>query len=142
MRRLLVLAVIMVAGCVQSFAGPIVTIKIRIGKNADECNRFGICWRDSGVSVDFALVTNGTEGGTILQMNDNTGDLDITIPESVWKEKANYFTGTTVSFEEEVNVGKKITGLLKASAPVIIKPGKYLMRKDRNNNVIISIPQK
>lgn len=140
MKRLLVIAVILITTCVQSFAGPIVTIKIRIGKNGEDCNKFGVCWRDSGVSVDFALVANGTEGGTILQLNDNTGNLDITIPESVWKEKANYFSGTVVTFEEEVVMGKKITGLLKSNVPLVIKPGKYSMRKDRNNNVIISVP--
>jgi len=142
MKKLIIAAVVLVVMTVKAVAGPVVTIKVRIGKNSEECSKFGICWKDSGVSVDFALVANGTEGGTTLQINENTGNLDVIIPASVWKEKANYFGGSTVTFEEEILLGKKISGLLKSPSDIVIKPGKYLMKKDRSNNVIISIPLK
>jgi hypothetical protein len=141
MKKLIIAAVVLVSMSVQAFAGPIVTIKIRIGKSSAECDNFGICWKDSGVDVSFALVANGTEGGTIMQINDNTGNLDITIPSAIWKEKSNYFSGTVVTFEEEVNLGQKISTMLKSPTPIVIKAGKYSMKKDINNNVVITIPQ-
>jgi hypothetical protein len=141
MKKLFIVAVVLVSMSVQAFAGPIVTIKIRVGKNSADCGNFGICWKDSGVDVSFALVANGTEGGTTMQINDITDNLDITIPSSVWKEKSNYFSSSQVIFEEEINLGQKISNLLKSPTPIVIKAGKYSMRKDINNNVIITIPQ-
>jgi hypothetical protein len=138
----MIAAIVVVIMTVQAVAGPVVTVKIRIGKNSEECSKFGICWKDSGVSVDFALVANGTEDGTTLQINENTGNLDVTFPPSVWKEKATYFGGNTVLFEEEVSLGKKISNLLKSPSDITIKPGKYSIKKDRSNNIIVSIPVK
>ncbi|MDQ3048055.1 MAG: hypothetical protein M3R27_10940 [Bacteroidota bacterium] len=142
MKKFFLVAVILIATTVSSFAGPIVTIKIAIGKNALNCDKFGICWKDSGVSVDFALVANGTSGGTQLKINEETGNLDIIIPEDVWKTKSNYFSGSTVMIDEEINLGRKISSMLQSPTTVVIKTGKYNITKDRSNNVIISIPLK
>lgn len=73
MKKFILAAVVLVGMSVQAFAGPIVTIKIRIGKNKEACAAFGLCWNDSDVTVSGALVANGTEGGTTLQLNDING---------------------------------------------------------------------
>ena len=140
MKKLFIAAVILIGTTVQSLAGPIVTVKLRIGKNKLDCADFGLCWKGSSVDVSAALVENGAEDGTVLQINDRTGNLDLIVPSSIWKEKSDFFSGVSVVFEEEVNFGPKISRLLGSSVPVVIKPGKYVMKKDHKNNAIITVP--
>jgi len=140
MKKLIIAAVILVSMSVQAIAGPIVTIKIRIGKGSMDCAQFSFCPKGSGVDVGFLIVPNGTEGGTTLQINDVTKNLEVVIPASIWKEKANYFNSTTVTFDETVEFGVTISRALKSSN-VIVRPGRYSFKKDEFGNVIIYIPQ-
>lgn len=126
----------------SAVAGPIVTLKIRIGKNGSNCANFGFCWKGSSATVELARVANGTDGGTTLQINDITGNLEIIVPASVWQEKADYFNGTSVVFEEAVSLGAKLSSELKAPVDITINPGKYAIQKNRENNVKIIVPLK
>lgn len=142
MKKLFIAAVVLVSMSLQAVAGPIITIRIHIGKTSQGCDGFSFCRDGSGVNVDWLIVPNGTEGGTTLQLNETTGNLDITIPASIWKEKANYFSSSAVVFDEQINFGPKISSALRSTSPVGINTGKYLIKKDAlTGNVILSVPQ-
>jgi hypothetical protein len=130
MKKFLVAAVVLVAMSFQAVAGPIITIRLEIGRQSLGCTRFGIC--NAGVDVDFKTST--------MQINDQTGELEIAFTKEAIIGKEDYFTGTTVTFEEAFTLSPELQKALASRSVVKIGIGTYKLIKTRTGYQI-NIPQ-
>jgi hypothetical protein len=82
MKKLFIAAFMMLTVAAQVVAGPIITISMEFGKRPD-CTGRGIC-----------KITIGGSLRTTLQINDNTGNLLLTVPKSsLTPANAEQFSG-------------------------------------------------
>ncbi|HEY0031470.1 MAG TPA: hypothetical protein VGC65_11970 [Bacteroidia bacterium] len=121
MKKLLIVAVILMSTTVQMFAGPIVTIRFEIGRESMGCNRFGIC--DPSVDVGGKMSS--------MQIDENSNMLLININSELTAGKEQYFTGSTVTFEEIEIIPAEIQKALGARTNINIPAGSYKLTKTR-----------
>lgn len=129
MRKLLLVAIVTLATTLQSFAGPIITIRIEIGKKSEDCARFGICH----TSVE------GSWRASSMQVDENANVLLVNINKELTQGKEAYFVGQSVNFEEAYMLPADVLQALGRKSGITIKPGSYLLQKTRTGYTI-SIP--
>ncbi|MDF2435833.1 MAG: hypothetical protein K0Q95_209 [Bacteroidota bacterium] len=130
MKKFLVAAIVLVAMSFQAVAGPIVTIKFEVGRKSLGCTKFGIC--NIGLDVNYKIST--------VQINDQTGDLELAFTKEAIVGKEDFFTGTTVTFEEAFTMSPEVQKALGSRSAVTIGIGTYKLVKTRSGYQI-TIPQ-
>ena len=121
MKKLIIAAVILIACTAQTFAGPIVTIRIEIGRLSLGCDRFGLC----NITVDQVSRTAS------MQVDENTNSLLLNIAKEVTVGKEEYFKGQVVSFEEPVVLSASLLKALGVRNFNTIAVGTYKLTSTR-----------
>jgi hypothetical protein len=129
MKKMIIAAIILIATTAQTFAGPVVTVHIEIGRKSLGCDRFGICstsidasWRMSSMQYD--------ETNTVLLINLNT---------ELTQGKEEFFAGSTVLFEESYALPADLVKALGMTSQFTINAGSYKLAKTRTGYTI-SVP--
>jgi hypothetical protein len=115
MRKLIIASLLLLATSVRTFAGPIIGIHFEIGRKSLDCQKFGIC--NGGIDASWKLST--------AQLVDETGALQIFFSKESILGKEEYFSGNTLTFEEEFTFSADIQKALGSRTQITIKPGKY-----------------
>lgn len=131
MKKLIFGAMIFIATTLESFAGPIVSVHIEIGRKSQGCDRFGIC--KATVDAGWKLST--------MQLNEQENTLQIAVAKEMTVGKEEYFKGNTVTFEEAVVLPPDVLKALGTKNKVAIEAGTYALTKTRSGYQI-NVPLK
>ena len=121
MKKLFIAAIVLVSMSLQAVAGPIVTIKIHLGKRSMDCANFG--WCGGTVGVDFES-SNST-----IQLNDKTNELIWEISFDAMKGKESFIRNNQIKIEEDANVEADILKAMRTTKQLVIKAGTYPVEK-------------
>jgi hypothetical protein len=128
MKKLIIAAVILLATTAQSFAGPIITLTVEFG-HGPNCEGRGIC----------KITVTGSRSVT-ANINDNTGNLEISFAKSVMQKgiyETQFINGTfevPESYELSEDVCSKL-GIEKFT----VKKGKYKVIETKSEYSIVFI---
>lgn len=131
MRKLLLAAIVILVATAETFAGPVITIRIEIGKKSEDCARFGFC----STSVE------GSWRASSMQIDENANALLVNIDKELTQGKEQYFLGYTVNFEEAYALPADVLKALGRKSGITIEPGAYTLMKTRTGYQI-TIPLK
>jgi hypothetical protein len=126
MKKLIIAAVVVLMSA-QAFAGPIITIKIEIGKKSLGCDKFGWCSGTVGVMAKSTIQID--EKNTLL--------INLDKESAIGKE--DYLTGSYVTFDEAFTLSSDILRALGSKTIITVKQGKYPLTKT-SLGYLISIP--
>ncbi|HEX8516773.1 MAG TPA: hypothetical protein VF868_11275 [Bacteroidia bacterium] len=121
MKKLIIAAVILVSMSVKAFAGPIITIKVRIGQKSLSCAGFGWCGGSVGVESAFS---NGT-----IQFNERSNELMWEISNESMKGKESLIRDGKVKIGEDAEIEADILKALRTTRQLVIKAGMYDIEK-------------
>jgi hypothetical protein len=130
MKKLILAALVILAATAATYAGPVITIRIEIGKKSEGCSRFGICKTTIEGSWAYSSMQHDEERNTLL----------INLDKEITAGKEEYFYGQTVTFEEAYTLPSDIQRALGFSETVTIEPGAYqLLRTSKGYQIMIPL---
>jgi len=121
MKKFILAAIVLVGMTAQTFAGPIITIKVRIGKKSSECAGFGWC----GGTIGAELTTSNAT----IQFDERNNQLIWEVSYAAMKGKESFIQQNQIKIEEEAEIEADILRALKTLKPLTIKAGSYPVEK-------------
>jgi len=120
-----VLALLIVAGTIESYADIVYKTQISFGRKSRKCYGVGICF------IHTELLTNSS-----VRLSGNETTLELDIPFETTKGSENLFSGSTFVIMEDVEISPEVQKMLGASKPLTIKPGNYPFDKTESGYTI------
>jgi hypothetical protein len=115
MKKMILAAILMIATTATTFAGPVITIRVEIGRKSLGCDRFGIC--STSVEASWRLSS--------MQNDEINNSLLINVSRELIVGKENYFSGSTVTFEEPFTLPLDVQRALGLQYQTTIEAGTY-----------------